>query len=119
MSVVEKIRFDESFSFIYSPRPNTPAAEMEDNVSDSIKRKTARASVKTLLFFKWLQQENGRNFPKNSCYGCFKKRSRQLYGRTVCNKVVNFTSQSVDLIGQFINIQIVEALPNSLKGNLK
>ena len=39
--------------------------------------------------------------------------------RDSCNKVVNFTSQSVDLIGQFINIQIVEALPNSLKGNLK
>ena len=84
-----------------------------------LKRKTARASVKTLLFFKWLQQENGQNFPKNSCYGCFKKDPGQLYGRTVCNKVVNFTSQSVDLIGQFINIQIVEALPNSLKGNLK
>ena len=77
MSVVEKIRFDESFSFIYSPRPNTPAAQMEDNVSDSIKKERLQElQVKTLLFFKWLQQENGRNFPKNSCYGCFKKRSR-------------------------------------------
>ena len=120
MSVVEKIRFDESFSFIYSPRPNTPAAEMEDNVSDSIKKERLQELQSKLYHF-----SNGysRKMVGTSqrilVMGVSKKDPGQLYGRTVCNKVVNFTSQSVDLIGQFINIQIVEALPNSLKGNLK
>jgi len=120
MSVVEKIRFDESFSFIYSPRPNTPAAEMEDNVSDSIKKERLQELQSKLYYF-----SNGysRKMVGTSqrilVMGVSKKDPGQLYGRTVCNKVVNFTSQSVDLIGQFINIQIVEALPNSLKGNLK
>ncbi len=120
MSVVEKIRFDESFSFIYSPRPNTPAAEMEDNVSDSIKKERLQELQSKLYHF-----SNGysRKMVGTSqrilVMGVSKKDPGQLYGRTVCNKVVNFTSQNVDLIGQFINIQIVEALPNSLKGNLK
>ena len=120
MSVVEKIRFDESFSFIYSPRPNTPAAEMEDNVSDSIKKESLQELQSKLYYF-----SNGysRKMVGTSqrilVMGVSKKDPGQLYGRTVCNKVVNFTSQNVDLIGQFINIQIVEALPNSLKGNLK
>ena len=120
MSVVEKIRFDESFSFIYSPRPNTPAAEMEDNVSDSIKKERLQELQSKLYYF-----SNGysRKMVGTSqrilVMGVSKKDPGQLYGRTVCNKVVNFTSQNVDLIGQFINIQIVEALPNSLKGNLK
>ena len=120
MSVVEKIRFDESFSFIYSPRPNTPAAEMEDKLSDSIKKERLQELQSKLYYF-----SNGysRKMVGTSqrilVMGVSKKDPGQLYGRTVCNKVVNFTSQSVDLIGQFINIQIVEALPNSLKGNLK
>ena len=120
MSVVEKIRFDESFSFINSPRPNTPAAEMEDNVSDSIKKERLQELQSKLYYF-----SNGysRKMVGTSqrilVMGVSKKDPGQLYGRTVCNKVVNFTSQNVDLIGQFINIQIVEALPNSLKGNLK
>ena len=120
MSVVEKIRFDESFSFIYCPRPNTPAAEMEDNVSDSIKKERLQELQSKLYYF-----SNGysRKMVGTSqrilVMGVSKKDPGQLYGRTVCNKVVNFTSQNVDLIGQFINIQIVEALPNSLKGNLK
>ena len=115
MSVVEKIRFDESFSFIYSPRPNTSAAEMEDNVSDSIKKERLQELQSKLYYF-----SNGysRKMVGTSqrilVMGVSKKDPGQLYGRTVCNKVVNFTSQNVDLIGQFINIQIVEALPNSL-----
>ena len=120
MSVVEKIRFDESFSFIYSPRPNTPAAEMEDDVSDTIKKERLQELQSKLYSF-----SNGysRKMVGTSqiilVMGVSKKDPGQLYGRTVCNKVVNFTSKNVDLIGQFINIQIVEALPNSLKGNLK
>ena len=120
LDIVEKVGFDESFSFIYSPRPNTPAAEMEDNVSDSIKKERLQELQSKLYYF-----SNGysRKMVGTSqrilVMGVSKKDPGQLYGRTVCNKVVNFTSQNVDLIGQLINIQIVEALPNSLKGNLK
>ena len=120
MSVVEKIRFDESFSFIYSPRPNTPAAEMEDNVSDTIKKERLQElQSKLYSFSNGYSRKMVGTSQRILVMGVSKKDPGQLYGRTVCNKVVNFTSQNVDLIGQFINIQIVEALPNSLKGNLK
>ena len=120
MSVVEKIRFDESFSFIYSPRPNTPAAEMEDNVSDSIKKeRLQKLQSKLYSFSNGYSRKMVGTSQRILVMGVSKKDPGQLYGRTVCNKVVNFTSKTVDLIGQFINIQIVEALPNSLKGNLK
>ena len=120
MSVVEKIRFDESFSFIYSPRPNTPAAVMEDNVSDSIKKERLQElQSKLYSFSNGYSRKMVGTSQRILVMGVSKKDPGQLYGRTVCNKVVNFTSQNVDLIGQFINIQIVEALPNSLKGNLK
>ena len=120
MSVVEKIRFDESFSFIYSPRPNTHAAEMEDNVSDSIKKeRLQKLQSKLYSFSNGYSRKMVGTSQRILVMGVSKKDPGQLYGRTVCNKVVNFTSKTVDLIGQFINIQIVEALPNSLKGNLK
>ena len=120
MSVVEKIRFDESFSFIYSPRPNTPAAEMEDNVPDSIKKeRLQKLQSKLYSFSNGYSRKMVGTSQRILVMGVSKKDPGQLYGRTVCNKVVNFTSKTVDLIGQFINIQIVEALPNSLKGNLK
>ena len=120
MSVVEKIRFDESFSFIYSPRPNTPAAEMEDDVLDSIKKeRLQKLQSKLYSFSNGYSRKMVGTSQRILVMGVSKKDPGQLYGRTVCNKVVNFTSKTVDLIGQFINIQIVEALPNSLKGNLK
>ena len=52
-------------------------------------------------------------------YGQSKRDPGQLQGRTICNRVVNFQSNDTDLVGQIVNIQINEALPNCLRGNLQ
>ncbi|MEN8213499.1 MAG: tRNA (N6-isopentenyl adenosine(37)-C2)-methylthiotransferase MiaB [Pseudomonadota bacterium] len=118
MKLIDDIDFDHSFSFIYSIRPGTPAAELSDNVPLEIKKKRLSR----------LQQKintNAQRFSRQMVGGVQKilveresrKDAAQMSGRTENNRVVNFTG-SRDLIGHFVNIRITEALPNSLRGEL-
>jgi tRNA-2-methylthio-N6-dimethylallyladenosine synthase len=117
MKLIEDVEYDNSFSFIYSPRPGTPAAELEDTTP--MEEKKRRLSI--------LQHRIRANAEKisrrmvNNNYdilveGFSKKDPGQLQGRTENNRVVNFSSTNDDLIGCFVNVKILEARPNSLLG---
>tara|TARA_B100001029_G_C15063933_1_gene461548 strand:- start:5177 stop:6502 length:1326 start_codon:yes stop_codon:yes gene_type:complete len=120
INLINEVKFDESFSFIYSPRPNTTAAEMEDDVSIEEKKERLHILQSRLnqLSFGFSRKKVG-TIQNCLIYGQSKKDPGQLQGRTVCNRIVNFQSNSLNLVGNLVNILIQEALPNSLRGNLE
>ncbi|MDP3270000.1 MAG: tRNA (N6-isopentenyl adenosine(37)-C2)-methylthiotransferase MiaB [Legionella sp.] len=118
MDLVHEIGFDTSFSFIYSPRPGTPAANLVDETPLDVKKQRLQILQNRLLLqaSRYSQSMIGST-QKILVTGFSKKDSQQLAGRTECNRVVNFEGPA-HLVGQFITIQINDALPNSLRGRL-
>ena len=119
IDLVNKVGFDESYSFIYSPRPNTPAASIKDNISLEEKKRRLKVLQERLkqIAFSISRRMVGK---KEQCLvtGVSKKDPGELQARTENNRVVNFNSSNQALIGQFLNLEIVQAKPNSLKGIL-
>ena len=118
MALIEKVGFDQSFSFIFSPRPQTPAASMKDTTSydeklDRLKRLQAKISSNAIKISKSMVGTSQRVLVEKKS----KKVKTQLAGRTENNRWVNFDGPE-NLIGQFIDLTITEALPNSLRGRL-
>ncbi|WP_299941971.1 tRNA (N6-isopentenyl adenosine(37)-C2)-methylthiotransferase MiaB [uncultured Microbulbifer sp.] len=119
LNLIQEVGFDLSFSFIYSPRPGTPAADLPDSTPEEIKKQRLQ-----LLQNRINQQASAiarRMVGKTErvlVSGVSKKDPGQLQGRTENNRVVNFRADNPALIGKFADIQIVEALPNSLRGKL-
>ncbi len=116
MQLIDEIGFDHSFSFIYSRRPGTPAADLEDNVSIEVKK--ARLSRLQQVINQNTQRISRQMVGKKTrvlVEGLSRKDKQQLAGRTENNRVVNFDGDA-DLIGHFIDLEITEALPNSLRG---
>mgnify|MGYP000495258956 CR=1 FL=1 len=118
MNLIHDIGFDMSFSFIYSARPGTPAADLPDDVPMEVKKQ--RLAI--------LQQRITQNVQDISrkmvgstqrilVDGFSKKDPGQLKGRTENNRVVNFRSDDTDLIGKFVDITIDQAYSNSLLGS--
>ncbi|HHF7343784.1 TPA: tRNA (N6-isopentenyl adenosine(37)-C2)-methylthiotransferase MiaB [Legionella feeleii] len=118
MDLVHEIGFDTSFSFIFSPRPGTPAANLADETPMEVKKQRLQILQNRLLIqaSRYSQALVG-NTQRILVTGTSKKDSQQLAGRTECNRVVNFDGPH-ELIGQFVNVHISEALPNSLRGRL-
>ena len=120
IDIINEVRFDESYSFIYSPRPNTTASEMLDDVSSDEKKERLKILQSRLnqLSFGYSRKKVGTN---QTCliYGQSRRDPGQLQGRTICNRIVNFQSNEHDLVGHFSNIYIQEALTNSLRGRLE
>ena len=120
INIINAVKFDESYSFIYSPRPNTTAAEMPDDVllEEKKDRLDILQSRLNQLSFGFSRKKVGTI---QSCliYGQSRRDPGQLQGRTICNRIVNFKSNNMDLVGNFVNIHIQEALTNSLRGNLE
>ncbi len=118
MALIDEIGFDHSFSFLYSPRPGTPAAEMVDTVSHQVKQ-TRLARLQQRISD--MTQQISRRMVGTIEPVLVERRSRknpaQLAGRTENNRVVNF-SGPLELVGHFAELQITEALPNSLRGEL-
>ena len=119
MELINEVKFDESFSFIYSPRPNTTASDMADDVTKDEKKKRLYIVQDRLnqLSFGFSRKKVG-SIQNCLVYGQSKRDPGQLQGRTICNRIVNFPSNDIDLVGQLININIKEALPNCLRGNI-
>ena len=115
LDLIDIIGFDQSFSFIFSPRPNTPAANMEDNISYKIKLNRLNQLQSRI-------NNNARHISQNMVGSDqivlvekkSKKAKNQLAGRTENNRWVNFDGDE-SLIGQLIELRITEALPNSLR----
>jgi len=119
MQLIESVGFDHSFSFIYSPRPGTPAAEMPDDVPREVKKQRlaqlqARISEMAEAISESMVGSVQRILVE---YPSRKNPQQQLAGRTSNNRVVNFNADS-SLIGQFVDVKISEALPNSLRGEV-
>ncbi len=119
MKLIEEIGFDTSFSFVYSARPGTPAAELPDDTDEETKKR--RLQVLQARISQHAQQISRRMVGSTQTIlvtGVAKKDPGQLQGRTENNRVVNFPSQDPSLIGQFVQVEVVDALPNSLRGVL-
>ncbi|MFN2289007.1 MAG: tRNA (N6-isopentenyl adenosine(37)-C2)-methylthiotransferase MiaB [Chromatocurvus sp.] len=119
MKLIDDIGFDTSFSFIYSARPGTPAAELPDNTPEDIKK--ARLHALQTRISQQAQAISRRmvgGVETILVTGVSRKDPGQLQGRTENNRVVNFACDDAGLIGQFAEVSIEDALPNSLRGNL-
>jgi tRNA-2-methylthio-N6-dimethylallyladenosine synthase len=116
MDLIDRLGFDHSYSFIYSPRPGTPAAALPDNVPLAIKReRLARLQSRLNEWSSEISRTMINTVQRLLVEGTSKKDYAQLCGRTENNRVVNFEAP-LELIGQFVNVRITEALPNSLRG---
>jgi tRNA-2-methylthio-N6-dimethylallyladenosine synthase len=119
MKLVEDIGFDSSFSFVYSARPGTPAAELPD-ITDEATKKQRLQILQTRISQQAarISQSMVGTVQRILVNGVSKKDPGQLQGRTENNRAVNFSSANRALIGQFVEVQVIEALPNSLRGVL-
>jgi tRNA-2-methylthio-N6-dimethylallyladenosine synthase len=119
MRLIDAVGFDSSFSFIYSQRPGTPAADLDDDTPEEEKKR--RLSI---LQHRIIQNAQGISrrmvgtTQRILVDGISKKDPGQLQGRTENNRVVNFRHDDDDLIGKFVDVKIEEALPNSLLGTV-
>ncbi|MGH8550086.1 MAG: tRNA (N6-isopentenyl adenosine(37)-C2)-methylthiotransferase MiaB [Methylococcales bacterium] len=118
LDLIERIGFDHSFSFIYSPRPGTPAANYEDSVSSETKKaRLARLQDRIGKAAAAISENMVGSLQTVLIEGVSKKHSLELCGRTENNRVVNLIAPP-QLIGQFVDVVITRALPNSLRGRL-
>lgn len=118
LDLVKEINFDISYSFIYSPRPGTSAAKIQDNVSllDKKQRLSVLQNELTLQAQKYSAAMLNKIEPV-LVVGTAKKNLRQLTGRTENNRIVNFSGKK-DMIGQLIYVKINEVLRNSMRGKI-
>ncbi len=118
MKLIEDIGFDNSFSFIYSARPGTPAANFPDDVSAEVKQqRLSRLQARIRDMVESISQSMVGTRQRVLVDRPSKKDANMLAGRTENNRVVNFAGPAV-LIGHFAEVHITEALPNSLRGRL-
>ncbi len=118
MALVERIGFDHSFSFVYSQRPGTPAASLPDDVPMAVKKqRLARLQARITEMAADISASMVGSIQRVLVEKPSRKRADQLSGRTENNRVVNFDA-APDLVGQFVDLRITEALPNSLRGEL-
>jgi tRNA-2-methylthio-N6-dimethylallyladenosine synthase len=117
MALIDEIGFDQSFSFLYSRRPGTPAASLPDDVSHEEKQRRLERLQARLND---LAAERSRRLVGTTVRVLVERPARKgalLAGRTECNRWVNFDGPA-SLIGRFADVIVTEALTNSLRGRL-
>jgi len=118
LRLVDEVGFDGSFSFIYSPRPGTPAAEMQDTTPREVKQaRLERLQALLETQAQAVSRSMVGNTERVLVEGPSKKRPAELAGRTDNNRVVNFAGDP-RLIGHFARVKITAALPHSLRGEV-
>jgi tRNA-2-methylthio-N6-dimethylallyladenosine synthase len=121
MKLIDEIGFDASFSFLFSPRPGTPAAEMTDDTPQELKTQRLMRLQKRIEEQAYaISQAMVGTVQRVLVERRAKKDAHELAGRTANNRVVNFpgTANAGRLIGQFIDVTITAALPHSLRGEV-
>ncbi|MCK3658485.1 tRNA (N6-isopentenyl adenosine(37)-C2)-methylthiotransferase MiaB [Pasteurellaceae bacterium Pebbles2] len=118
MNLIAQVNFDMSYSFIYSARPGTPAADMPDDVSEDEKKQRLqllqqRINNQAAQFSRAMLGTEQRVLVE----GPSKKDIMELTGRTESNRIVNFKG-SPDMIGKFVDIKITDVFTNSLRGDV-
>lgn len=118
MQLIEDIGFDMSFSFIYSRRPGTPAADLDDSVSEDIKKQRLQR-LQHQINHQALQISRSMLGTEQRILveGPSRKDQLELCGRTENNRIVNFVG-AARLIGQFVDLRITNVLTNTLRGEL-
>ena len=118
MQLIEDVFYDTSFSFIYSPRPGTPAAAMPDRIPMEVKKaRLARLQARILQMAAQISADMVGSEQWVLVDGISKKNAKEVCGRTENNRVVNFQAPQ-SLIGRFAKVQITAAYKNSLRGRL-
>ncbi len=118
MQLIEEVNFDHSFSFIYSARPGTPAADLPDDVPAEVKKaRLARLQDQINKQARAISEGMVGTLQKILVEGTSRKNDAEISGRTENNRVVNLPGGK-ELIGTFVNVRITEALPNSLRGEV-
>jgi tRNA-2-methylthio-N6-dimethylallyladenosine synthase len=118
MKLVDDVGYDASFSFIFSPRPGTPAAALHDETPHAVK-------LKRLQHLQAVLEENVKRISESRLgtvqrilvEGPSRKDPNELMGRTDCNRIVNFPAPA-RLVGQMIDVTITQAMPHSLRGEV-
>jgi tRNA-2-methylthio-N6-dimethylallyladenosine synthase len=118
LALIRDVGFDQSFSFIYSPRPGTPAAALPDEADHAVKqsrleRLQALINQQAAAISKQMVGTTQRVLVERPA----KRDQQQMAGRTENNRWVNFDGQP-DLVGRFVDVVITEAMPNSLRGRM-
>lgn len=119
MDLIHQIGFDTSFSFVYSARPGTPAANLPDDTPEDVKK--ARLQILQDRIIQQAMQISRRMVGREETIlvtGPSRKDPGELQGRTENNRVVNFRYDDHSIIGKFARVRIDEARPNSLRGTL-
>ena len=118
MKLIDAIGFDQSFSFIYSKRPGTPAANLADETPDAIKHeRLARLQTTINANAKRIGEAMVGSVQRVLVEGVSKKRTNEMTGRTENMRFVNFPGDP-RMIGRFVDVTITEAMSNSLRGRV-
>ena len=119
MKLIDEIGFDNSFSFIYSARPGTPASDLPDTTPESVKKQRLQIlQGRIAQQARDISQKMIGTRQRILVTGVAKKDLGQLSGRTENNRVVNFACTDSNLIGEFVDVDIIDAYTNSLRGSL-
>ena len=120
MRLIQDLKFDQSFSFVYSARPGTPAANFADDTPMEVKKERlqrlqARVNAQARAISESMVGSTQRILVERRS----RKNELELAGRTENNRVVNFACDDMRLIGHFADVKITAAYPNSLAGTLE
>jgi len=122
MRLIDDVKFDASFSFIFSPRPGTPAANLADDTPHDVKLKrlqTLQATIEEEV--QRISASRVGTVQRILVEGPSRKNaSTEWMGRTACNRIVNFAvgPQPERFAGQMVDVRVTQALPHSLRGEL-
>lgn len=117
MKLVNDIGFDVSFSFVYSARPGTPASDLPDDTPmDLKKRRLSILQQRINQYAMDISRKMVGTTQRILVTGLSKKDPGEFAGRTENNRIVNFRHDNPEVIGHFVDVEIKEALPNSLRG---
>jgi tRNA-2-methylthio-N6-dimethylallyladenosine synthase len=118
MKLIDDVGYDNSFSFIFSPRPGTPAANLHDDTPHEVKLKRLQhlqATIDTSI--RAISDKRVGTVQRILVEGPSKRDAEELMGRTECNRVVNFKAPQ-RLIGQLVDVNITQAMHYSLRGEV-
>ena len=118
MKLIDDVGFDNSFSFIYSPRPGTPALDLDDSTPAAVKSaRLSRLQKRIEEQAQVISQAMVGSIQRVLIEGTSRKDVHELAGRTDNNRVVNFVGNP-RLIDSFVDVRITAALPHSLRGEI-
>jgi len=119
MKLIDDVGFDSSFSFVFSARPGTPAAALHDDTPQTVKLERLRVlQARIEAQARAIGESRVGTVQRVLVEGPSKKDPAELMGRTECNRIVNFRG-TPRLVGQMVDLHITEALPHSLRGEVR